>query len=137
MEDVRELALAALLDPRFKKECFCSPDKARKASSWLESEVNAAKRLLTASANPAASSSSTSEPKKKSLLWGKFDTDMAQKRHLVEPVHDEAKIEIKMYLGLGTIERHEDPVQWWQKTGKAMFPDLFLLALKYLCIQGS
>ena len=137
VEDVRELALAALLDPRFKKECFRSPDKARKASSWLENEINASKRFLTASANLVAPSLSASEPIKKSLLWGKFDEDMAQKKHRVEPVHDDAKVEIKMYLGLGTIERHEDPVQWWQKTGNGLFPDLFPLTLKYLCIQGS
>ena len=44
---------------------------------------------------------------------------------------------MKKYLALPTIDRNEDPVKWWFKTGKVQFPNIFKAAKKYQCMTAT
>ncbi len=69
-------------------------------------------------------------------LWARFDTEVAARRALPSPNPDTRETEIRRYLELPNLERHANPVDWWQKE-KDNFKRLSQVALKYLVVQGT
>ena len=69
-------------------------------------------------------------------LWGAFDSDNKTSSK-TDSTKDCIDLEMKKYLALPKINRHEDPIKWWFNVGKTQFPMLFAGAQKYQCMTAT
>ncbi|XP_051962567.1 zinc finger BED domain-containing protein 4-like [Xyrauchen texanus] len=110
LQSMSIMSLATLLDPRFKKIGFFSPNKAAEAEKRLTAECAAVIR------NSPSSSSSSSQPHtseasqpltQSNKLWHRLDTTVLQTR--AQNVTADATVEVQKYLGEPNIARVENP----------------------------
>ena len=88
---------------------------------------------------PKRSAGSTPEPAgdctSSNLLWKQFDekvvTSSSEQTGSVD-----ALVEKQQYLQHKNIERHENPLHWWEQNSQHI-PCLQDLAKKYLCVPGT
>ncbi len=120
VEGVKELALAALLDPRFKHHSFRDKEKKDKALSRLKQELGGQVE--------------ESEAPKKSLIWGFLETQMERQRNV--SVAEGPERELSSYLAEPMLEFMEDPLTWWKKE-ESKYKKLSQIAFKYLVIPGT
>ena len=134
VEDVQELCIATLLDPRFKKEGFKSPEKASRAVTWVKEQLNISSHQLNEDlAGPTNSENSRSEG-----LWSKFDAEVQANSQRHTGGSDTRLMEVRRYLELANSSREStNPLEWWQSSGKPNFPHLNKMATKYLVIQAT
>ena len=44
---------------------------------------------------------------------------------------------MKKFNSLPNLSRKENPLEWWENTGKTLFPSLYITAIKYLIIPAT
>lgn len=68
-------------------------------------------------------------------IWGDFDAEMSQ---VTRPENSVAAgiRELDKYLNEEYLHRKEDPLQWWHSR-KHIYPRVYELVLKRLCIQAT
>ncbi len=82
------------------------------------------------------------EPPKKqaketsSGLWDSFDAEV-KKQGSSTKVQDCSDMDLRNYFSLPCEGRETDPLKWWAREGKSLFPRLYLLATKYLSIPAT
>lgn len=129
------LAMATILDPRFKNIAFQS-----------EEAVEAAIQELTSEASKEATNSSLlghltandkkEEPSCTDSLWEGFERKATPKK-ASSRTDDIVNNEIKHYLEEPLLDRKKDPFLWWKTQGQAQFPILSKLAKQILCIPAN
>ena len=161
VEQVDQLGLATLCDPRFKKIAFRDPERASKAVLNLRSEM--ALNLAAAANEPIPGPSvnqpipapSASEPipgpsapkqrkpskalwdkKKENPLWDLLDTEIRQTQ-TTDTIEVSVGAEVAKYLKMPNQPRKSDPLKWWRVTGQYLYPNIWTAAKKYLCIPGT
>ncbi len=135
-EDARILAMATLLDPRFKNKCFRSQEKKKYALTCLEKEL---RELYKKNQQCVESKSSTELPMKKkcSGLWDDHDAHVKNQETSPGTSSDLSKVDVREYLSLPCQLRKSDALQWWLLEGKRRFPQMFKIALRYLIIPAT
>lgn len=129
------LAMATVLDPRFKNIAFQS-----------ETAVEAAIQELTAEAGKEAVNNCTLEhladnerkegPSCTDSLWEGFERKATPKKASAR-ADDIINSEIKHYLEEPLLDRKKDPFLWWKTQGQAQFPILAKIAKQILCIPAT
>ncbi|XP_067293402.1 E3 SUMO-protein ligase ZBED1-like [Pseudorasbora parva] len=140
VESIRVLALATLLDPRFKTLGFGNQDNAREAERLLTGECASMIRLTSEKASQAVESSSSSssqaaqKPPSSDNLWELLDSRVSetQQHH---SYNADATIEVKRYINDAYLPRSDDPLKYWQ--AHKVYPNLYALASKYLAITAT
>lgn len=130
LEEIKELALATLLDPRFKTNGFQSTANKERALANIHSELEST--YLIEEQEDKDKPQVT--PHSRSCLWEPFDSMVSQHG---KNAMDSAKQDIHTFLSLPCQPRSSDPLHWWKGLGKDKFPLLFQLAQKYLCIPAT
>lgn len=134
VETIRVLALATLLDPRFKALGFSNEDHAQEAERQLTEECAAVLQL----SSDQAEEPSTSQVAPNALTsnrWELLDSRVSETHRNVSFTAD-ATTEVKMYLNDTYLPRNGDPLQYWE-AHKVMFPNLYVLATKYLSVTAT
>ncbi|XP_025412101.1 zinc finger BED domain-containing protein 1-like [Sipha flava] len=116
LEDNDLVTQAALLDPRYKKLAFSNVN--------VNNSINE---------NPQQSDESTCI--KSSLLCKSFDEQYNRQKASHNP-QAAGIIEVDKYLNEPILNRHENPLTWWNSR-KSQYPRLYNLVLKRLCIVAT
>ena len=127
MEDKAVLAVATLLDPRFKKIPFLSA--VDKMTRQIINDASA----LTTQPQDADDREPTSECTSSSgadLVWDDFDKQAAASTSRRTPSIS-SLTELKQYFKQPVISRNKDPLEWWSKNAHT-FPSLERVAKVYL-----
>lgn len=129
------LAMATVLDPRFKNIAFQS-----------ETAVEAAIQELTTEAGKEASNNSSLDhlpekdrkdmPSCTDSLWEGFERKATPKK-ASSRTDDIVNSEIKHYLEEPLLDRKKNPFLWWKTQGQAQFPILSKIAKQILCIPAT
>lgn len=125
------ISQSTLLDPRFKRQGFEEETyKACYDSLLLELEAILEQKTTyqTPREEPIASSTGSS-------IWEEFDATKDQMKKSHEP-GAAAIMELDKYLSEGYLSRNSNPLAWW-KTRKLLYPTLFQIVLKRLCIPAT
>ncbi|XP_048834514.1 zinc finger BED domain-containing protein 4-like isoform X2 [Brienomyrus brachyistius] len=148
-ESVNVLALATLLDPRFKTIAFGNPQHAQQAERSLIAECAS---LLPQSGPPHSLKGSSLQQLKmetstdetpgpsatssgKDSLWELLDSSVTEAQKVHSSTAD-AAAEVMRYLNSPYLPRTGDPLDFWRKHS-AIYPHLFTLARKYLSMPAS
>ncbi|UYV73412.1 hypothetical protein LAZ67_10003097 [Cordylochernes scorpioides] len=122
---------AIFLDPRFKKHGF-----GENTSRFLEVKNKIIEKIQ--SSIPATTVGPVApevRPVSASSIWKDFDAAVNQFTAAQDPKAN-ATIQVDKYLAEPIIDRRMDPLVWWHER-KTIFPDLFLLMQKRLCIPAT
>ncbi|UYV75575.1 hypothetical protein LAZ67_13000651 [Cordylochernes scorpioides] len=122
---------AIFLDPRFKKHGF-----GENTSRFLEVKNKIIEKIQ--SSIPATTVGPVApevRPVSASSIWEDFDAAVNQFTAAQDPKAN-ATIQVDKYLAESIIDRRMDPLVWWHER-KTIFPDLFLLMQKRLCIPAT
>ncbi|XP_057701568.1 uncharacterized protein LOC130921551 [Corythoichthys intestinalis] len=132
------MSLATLLDHRFKKIGFFSPNKAQEAERRLTAECAAVirHRASSSSSNPSSSStqpdtSEGSQPVEQGdKLWRRLDHTVMQRRtqSRTQSESADATVEGHTYLGEPNTSRKSNPLGYWEQH-KHINPNLYKLLL--------
>uniref|UniRef100_A0A3B3CQM1 HAT C-terminal dimerisation domain-containing protein n=1 Tax=Oryzias melastigma TaxID=30732 RepID=A0A3B3CQM1_ORYME len=135
LEDNPVLSLATLLDPRFKTIGFRCQEKAQHAVQTLTAECAALVRPTAdrSTERPARATSTGKNPAFN--LWKSLDDQATMVRTHSNATAD-ATLEVQRYMTDPPLERSEDPLVYWNEH-KNIYPHLFSLAKKHLCIPAS
>ncbi|XP_077436178.1 zinc finger BED domain-containing protein 4-like [Vanacampus margaritifer] len=136
------MSLATLLDPRYKKIGFFSPNKAQEAERRLTAEC--ATVIWQRASSPSSSSltqpgtSEASQPVAQGdKLWRRLDHTVMQRRTQARTQSDaDATVEVHTYLGEPNISRVSNPLDYWE-LHKHLYPNLYKLAITFLCTPAS
>lgn len=125
------MAVATLLDPRFKGDFFEDP-------LALEDALHALKAELADLCEPVQQVEQEAETSGglEQGLWAnrhKFKGPTGQIRGVLRTCP--AAIQLEGYLQDPVVEAKVDPIQYWKNENR--FPELKKLALKYLCVMGT
>ena len=128
MEDKKVIAIATLLDPRFKKIPFHD----RGAVERMTRQIITDAITLTSPPDEEATEQQTpnSSSASKNPVWEVFDQQAADAMTRRAPSIT-ALTEVEQYFKLPIISRMEDPLQWWHKNAH-IFPSLQNVARVYL-----
>lgn len=135
--EVNELVTqSALLDPRFKKLAFSNTTeiKLTNAMTLLRTKVCSIS-IPNSITNTDTAITQQFETQSQSLLWKSFDKEFDRYRAVQNP-QAAGIIEIDKYFNEPPIGRHENPLAWWNDR-KALYPRLYILAKKRLCITAT
>ncbi|XP_060806471.1 E3 SUMO-protein ligase ZBED1-like [Amyelois transitella] len=145
LETNKTAAKSTFLDPRYKKAGFGLEANAEKAAQWvieeLESEIikknrnlapDESSQTVNTSSNANASIGTNN---KANDLWEDFDKKISE-RELIQTPTSSAIVIVKQYREMQYLDRHLEPILFWEQRKKAM-PELYELAIKYLCIPAS
>jgi hypothetical protein len=130
LENEKVLALATLLDPRFKTAAFTATDRAERAMQWAREELSA--QLPRRSRTAMSVQQNVSD-----CLWGGFDNEVQQRNGTDTVASDVGHEQLGRYIAARNIDRNTSAIEWWNVEGKGSFPDLFQLAQKYLVIPAT
>ncbi|KAL1487931.1 hypothetical protein ABEB36_015316 [Hypothenemus hampei] len=112
VEEVGVLAIATVLDPRFKRLHFKNP-------LALSNAISKIKQFLE---------------NRKDSIW-KYHHQLVSTSSYVQQ-SDPENSELKHYLSQKVVDIHEDPIVFW-KNHKLIYPTLSCLAYEYLCIVAT
>uniref|UniRef100_A0A1X7T797 HAT C-terminal dimerisation domain-containing protein n=2 Tax=Amphimedon queenslandica TaxID=400682 RepID=A0A1X7T797_AMPQE len=132
IEEHELLALATLLDPRFKKLAFANKEAADKAARYIMGEISS---LEPSSLSTDTDVSLTSGPSSESPLWQFFDQQVLEVSSQRTPSNT-IYTEMQQYLRSPVQLRDIDPLQWWKNNSLA-YLTLALAACKYLGIIAT
>lgn len=124
------ISQAIILDPRFKSQGFGDEMKFKSTKKALVSRVKASIQ----STQPAPST----EPEARvqtSSVWDEFDASVSSLQGKQDPTA-QAVVEIDKYLNEPHLNRVNDPLKWWESR-KLIYPNLYAVALKRLCIPAT
>nr|XP_022910708.1 zinc finger BED domain-containing protein 1-like [Onthophagus taurus] len=141
VESSKICAKATLLDPRLKILAFDKVINGNQALKWITQEVEdlivtITQHLETPNSEiPCTQGRADSSENQASLLWEHFDIKAKQEFSASTPTHS-AEAQIKQYLDLPLVDRKLNPLDFWESK-KEMFPELYKLANKYLCVPAT
>ncbi|XP_071051249.1 E3 SUMO-protein ligase ZBED1-like [Onthophagus taurus] len=141
VESSKICAKATLLDPRLKILAFDKVINGNQALKWITQEVEdlivtITQHLETPNSEiPCTQGRADSSENQASLLWEHFDIKAKQEFSASTPTHS-AEAQIKQYLDLPLVDRKLNPLDFWESK-KEMFPQLYKLANKYLCVPAT
>ena len=124
------LAVATLLDPRFKRHAFTDVAALESAQHRLLSEIT-----QTVQSSEVSATSDNILSDNASSFWNMFDRKVSE-AGAMKNTASEAENESRRYFKEANIPRKADPLQWW-KLNEVQFPHLKILAQKYLCIPAT
>ncbi|XP_057681081.1 E3 SUMO-protein ligase ZBED1-like [Corythoichthys intestinalis] len=141
------MSLATLLDPRFKKIGFFSPNKAQEAERRLTAECAAVIRHRASSSLSSSNPSSSTQPdtsegsqpvEQGDKLWRRLDHTVMQRRtqSRTQSESADATVEVHTYLGEPNTSRKSNPLDYWEQH-KHIYPNLYKLAITLLCTPAS
>ncbi|XP_059095066.1 zinc finger BED domain-containing protein 4-like [Tigriopus californicus] len=130
-EDFPELAISTILDPRFKSHGFQYDCKLTHASDLLLQELG---KLIEVEA-PFHQVEESRPKQTRTSLWEPFDQCIVQKRE--SGLFKSARCELNAYFQQPCESRHSNQITWWNKDGRAQFPLLYKLAMKYSIIPAT
>uniref|UniRef100_A0A1B6MTD4 BED-type domain-containing protein n=1 Tax=Graphocephala atropunctata TaxID=36148 RepID=A0A1B6MTD4_9HEMI len=113
-----------LLDPRLKKHVFEDESDFATACSHLKKEV----------CEVVLPEQEYHEPNPASF-WHTFDMEVKKMNAVKDPI-GKGILELENYLQEPLLGRDEDPYVWWEHRS-AIYPRLFRLAKKYLCVTAK
>lgn len=121
-------------DPRFKRHGFTSNDTFEACKQRITSYISNFQQEPVNESNQEGIESIL-QTKKKSKIWEHFDTNVSK---LVGSTNPKVAsiIEVEQYLQEPLLLRTADPLMWW-KERKSVYPRLYELAMKKLCIVGT
>jgi len=132
------LAVAAFLDPRFKRNAFRDNAALAATKEEIQAEIRRMER-----ADQAATTSESAPDQQPScatianddddLLWGAFDSMVAKAQP--NPTST-AIIELRRYNEEDIIPRRCCPMEWW-KTRALVYPHLVKIAKKHACMMAT
>ena len=74
---------------------------------------------------------------KGSKLWAMFDSKVSKQQKNRNSNKLEMELELKKFKALPNLPRSDDPLKWWELSGKTLFPKLYNTAIKYLIIPAT
>ncbi len=89
VEEVEELCLATLCDPRYKKQGFRSGEKASRAVAWLKERITSS--ITTEEVQQPADEEDSGEA---FSLWSDFDKEVGARRSTTNAGRDSAQLEV-------------------------------------------
>jgi len=128
------LAVATLLDPRFKRHAFTDLEALQTAQNRLIGELTQTVQN-TESTDNMSSQSSSSNSESTSSFWNMFDRKVSEAGALRNTA-SEAENESRRYFQEANVPRTSDPLRWW-KLNVVQFPHLKILAHKFLCVPAT
>ncbi|XP_021003179.1 E3 SUMO-protein ligase ZBED1 isoform X1 [Parasteatoda tepidariorum] len=127
------LAMATVLDPRFKNIAFQSEAAVETAIQELTSE--ASKQIIGSMMDTSSPEKEVKESRTDSL-WEGFERKATPKK-APSRTDDMINNEIKNYLEEPLLDRKKDPFVWWKTQGQAQFPILAKVARQILCVPAT
>jgi len=128
IENSQMLAIATILDPRFKRLHFLQPRTVSMAisiiNSAMQTEIDINSNTLSKSITEC-----------NNTLWNFHDTLVATSA-ITRDDPGEINVELRQYLNQCLTSRNHDPLKTWQ-TLKHAYPVLFNIAKKYLAIVAT
>ena len=136
IETSEHLALATLLDCRYKKLGFREEETAKNVIDKILDQLRETESNEVPS--PPVSEVAVAPTTSSSTLWDDFD-ESVQASVSEQPVShtDNLKEEMERYLRAPNEKRKSNPIEWWNSENGKSFPKIRPLALKMLCIVGS
>lgn len=133
-------SISAYLDPRFKKKAFSNPDSIKVCRDRIIRQMAVISTdkedETTETVNVAGTSSGQKNVvSKSSLLWDTFDKSVKDLTSN-STENSTAIVELRSYTDEKMIDRHEDPLEFWQKR-EPSYPKLAKLAKKFLMIPAT
>lgn len=125
---------ATLLDPRFKNLLFQDTELASQVEKSIELELTA---LLAQEGHLDEEEEETdvSAEKEENSFWSLLDAKVREAKLNKTTAEGKAHEILQKYLSMGVVPRTHDPLNFWY-TRRTTFPQLYRLALKYLCIPA-
>lgn len=122
LENSKTLLVSTFVDPRFKNIGFSSAfvgDRAKKLVITLVSNKIAELPSTSDQTETQSLDNGNSEdklaPTSSTSIWGLFDKKAQTATKNETPATSRAIIEVQRYLEEDLLNRHEDPLKWWQK----------------------
>ncbi|CAG5124419.1 unnamed protein product [Candidula unifasciata] len=134
VENNYKLAVATLLDPRFKRHAFTDASALELAQQRLLNEIAAVVQNLDTQTLGGDSSTFVVDSSVSSF-WNMFDRKVSE-AGAMKTSTSEAENECRRYFKEANIPRNANPLNWW-KLNEVQFPHLKVLAQKYLCIPAT
>ncbi|XP_067124445.1 E3 SUMO-protein ligase ZBED1-like [Centruroides vittatus] len=132
VEKEKLIAQAIILDPRFKKLGFVNEKDFKNAcESLTDVYEDRIENTSIAVSNVFEGCKSNSS----GLLWSEFDESTSKSRIKYER-YTTINTELQRYLAEPLLSRELDPLKWW-KEKKSVYPNLYEVMLKRLCIRAS
>lgn len=137
LEQNELICQATLLDPRFKKYGFVNSNRANDAYESLKDAVISIKIHCDNDDNVTTDSGTlkTNNKPESSLLWKAFDEKVEKTKASANPT-SAAVMELDKYFSEPLIDRHDDPLLWWDQR-KNVYPRLYQLVKKILCLMST
>lgn len=134
-EHNRTAAKATFLDPRFKKKGFSYDVTAVSAEMWVIDELKGYYNADSLSSPDVQSSPLDTIEKDQDDIWGILDKKISEAATQMTPFTSAASA-VKQYVDIPYVDRKTNPLEFWE-TNKNLFPLLYKLAHKYLCIPAT
>ncbi|XP_023217520.1 zinc finger BED domain-containing protein 1-like isoform X1 [Centruroides sculpturatus] len=137
LETNKIVAKSTFLDPRYKKIGFGVPKNSDEAQTWINEEMSDLLREsdIQIVKNQEQSTSTRSFSTNTNAVWEYFDDKVAQVKSNCNRTSI-GILMIRQYLEMTYLQRSKNPLEFW-KNHKQIFPELYQLAIKYLCIPGT
>lgn len=130
IEQSKLLAVATILDPRFKRLHFNNPVACANAVSFINQSIQLHKQHTIDNPLPQQSNISNSNP---GSIWT-YHEELAMKYAEEKDVRSDLDFEFKMYLNTPTIPLASDPFVYWNTYTSDSLREL---AKKYLSVVGT
>ncbi|KAK7901739.1 hypothetical protein WMY93_018508 [Mugilogobius chulae] len=134
-ETVSILAMATLLDPRFKTLAFGNQTHAQEAVKRLTAECSKNIGAERAPPGPLQEEAGLAEAEEGDSLWDFLDCRVGATQGTNSCTAD-ATVEVQRYLSEAYLSRGEDPLKYWESR-KDIYPHLHRLAKDYLHIPAT
>lgn len=143
IEDNDIYTQANLLDPRYKQHSFINEQKYKVAREKLKQKAASIMVSFDGERPPTTGNTTDisevitekSPQKRKKKLYEKFDKIVGKTKEGTSKLAA-GIIEVDKYMAEELLDRKEDPLLWWN-CRKHLYPRLFNLAKKRLCIQAT
>lgn len=136
-EKIYPLAMATLLDPRFKDKSFVDEGQMLYYKGEL---LNEYKEIMETEPEVPAEEAEPIEDvhpagRRRVNIWAGHDSglEVAGPRMTGSMAEDKNN----EYFERSLLPRHADPVKWWANQGRMLYPILSRLAFKYLSVPGT
>ncbi|XP_013066826.2 E3 SUMO-protein ligase ZBED1-like [Biomphalaria glabrata] len=132
VENNYKLAVSTLLDPRFKRHAFTDLSALDIAHQRLLNELAT---VVQNSDTPSLGNDAAYGNDPTGSFWNMFDRKVSE-AGAMKTSASEADNETRRYFKEANIPRNANPLTWW-KLNEVQFPNLKVLAQKYLCIPAT
>ena len=134
-EFLKPLAIATILDPRFKKNYFQSAFAVSQAVSFISNEMM--ENLAKAAKSNVCVSEKESIDVTVDSLWALHDEHIKlQQQTHSEDIAGGISVELRQYLNRPVLSMKVNPFQTWDAM-KSEYPNLYKQAMKYLPVTAT